>query len=166
MNSTEHKKLKQAFRYWVLGKAEENPEYYKVLKALEFAEKYHTGKRKDGQPEFSHQISICAYLRTIHKYFIDPVSVFIVALLHDTAEDYPESIEHLRVLFPEQFHMIIRISKIRDGKKIPYETYFGEMKECHVCSIVKLADRILNISTMVGVFTIEKQNSYLQDLLE
>lgn len=164
MNSTDFKKLKQSFRYWVLGKAEHDPEYYKVLEALEVAEKYHVGKRKDGQPEFSHQIAICSFLRTIHKYFKDPVSVFIVALLHDTPEDYKESIPEIQQRFPKQAPMTICISKVRNGEKIPYETYFGGMKDCHVCSIVKLADRIANISTMLGVFTLEKQDKYLKDL--
>ncbi len=165
MNSTDYKKLKQSFRYWVLGKAENEPAYYKVLNALRIAEKYHTGLRKDGvTPELNHQITICSYLRTIHKYFVDPVKVFVVALLHDTAEDYAESITEIQNEFPDEFEYIIRISKVRNGGKISYEQYFGEMKECYVCSIVKLADRISNISTMVGVFSYEKQTQYLRDL--
>lgn len=164
MNSTEYKKLKQSFRYWVLGKAENEPKYYKVLKAMNISEKYHNGSRKDGAPEFSHQIAICAYLRTLHKYFINPTMVFIVALLHDTVEDYPESSEEVLAAFPDEYDAIVRISKVRNGTKIPYEQYFGEMKECFVCSIVKLADRIANISTMVGVFSYDKQTQYLQDL--
>lgn len=166
MNSTEFKKLKQSFRYWVLGKAENEPEYYKVLKALEIAEKYHTGKRKGGQPELSHQIAICSYLRTIHKYFIDPVAVFVVALLHDTPEDYKESIPEIQKELPEYAPMTMTMSKVREGKGIPYPVYFGEMTVCPVCSIVKLADRIANVSTMIGVFSIEKQDRYLQDLID
>lgn len=164
MNSTDYKKLKQSFKYWILGKAESNPEYYRVIKALNFGELYHKGNRKDGKPEYSHQIAICSYLRTLHKYFKNPVSVFIVALLHDTAEDYPESIVNIEIEFPEEAEMIKRISKVRNGEKIPYSVYFGEMQECDVCSIVKLGDRIHNLSTMIKVFSYEKQTAYLKDL--
>jgi (p)ppGpp synthase/HD superfamily hydrolase len=164
MTESEYIKQKIAFRYWISGQAEFDSSYYAVLIAMDVAEKYHNGLRKDGSPEFSHQIAICSYLRTLHKYFIDPVSVFIVALLHDTYEDYPESEKELFELFPKQFDMIVRISKIRNGEKIPYSEYFSDMSDCFVVSIVKLADRIANISTMVGVFSTQKQDKYLQDL--
>lgn len=165
MTNTEFKKLKAAFRYWVLGKAENDPSYYDVLTALRIAEKYHVNKRKDGAHEFSHQIAICSYLRTLHKYFRFPALVFVVALLHDTPEDYPESKEEILELLPTAYPYTIRMSKIdENGNKMPYEIYFGRMKECPVCSLVKLADRIANISTMIGVFDHDKQTQYLQDL--
>lgn len=158
-------KLKVSFRYWLLGKADENPDYYRVLEAMEVAEKYHNGKRKDGSPEFSHQITICMYLKTLHKFFKNPVEIFIIALLHDTLEDYEkESKEELLRLFPNEFIYFERISKVRNGIKIPYEQYFGEMRECEICSIVKLADRIANMSTMIGVFSYEKQTEYLEEV--
>lgn len=164
MNNTDHKKLLATFRYWVLGKASENKEYYKVLKALTLAEKYHNGKRKGGDPEFSHQISICSYIRTIHAFLIDAPTVFTVAILHDLYEDYPESYEEIKTMFPDELIYVIRVSKIRKGEKISYDLYFNEMKECHICSVVKLADRIANLSTMVGVFSYDKQTSYILEL--
>ena len=165
MKLEKFKKLKVSFRYWLIGKAEENPDYYRVLDAMEVAEKYHNGKRKDGSPEFTHQIMICMYLKTLHKHFKDPVKVFIVALLHDTLEDYyEESKRELQVKFPEEYEYFVRISKVREGVKIPYEQYFGEMKNCSICSIVKLADRIANISTMIGVFSYDKQTQYLEEV--
>lgn len=165
MKLEKFKKLKVSFRYWLLGKAEENPDYYRVLEAMEVAEKYHNGQRKDGSPEFTHQITICMYLKTIHKYLKDPVKVFIVALLHDTLEDYyEESKRELQAKFPEEYEYFVRISKVREGVKIPYEQYFGEMKNCYICSVVKLADRIANISTMIGVFSYDKQTQYLEEV--
>lgn len=164
MQATDYKKLLQSFRYWVKGKAENDPEYYKVLEAIRIASDYHKGKRKDDSPEFGHQIAICSYLRTIHKLLIDPVKVFIVALLHDTIEDYEESRKLILETFPDEYDMVNRISKIEGGKKLPYDVYFGRMQECHVCSIVKLVDRMANIHTMIGVFDYDKQTQYLKDL--
>ncbi len=51
-------KMKIAIRYWMIGKG-----YYTALKAMDFAEQYHTGTRKDGNHEFSHQISQVNYIR-------------------------------------------------------------------------------------------------------
>ena len=164
MKKTEYKKLLQSLRYWILGVAETKPEYYLVLQALNVAEKYHTGRRKNDEHEFSHQITIISYLKTLHLYFKDPISVFIVAILHDTIEDYPESADEIKLLFEKQFDMIMRISKIRNGIKIPYEQYFSEMQNCEVCSIVKLVDRMANISTMFNAFSLEKQRSYVDEL--
>lgn len=55
-------KMKIAIRYWLIGRG-----YYNALKAMDFAESYHTGVRKDGNHEFSHQISQVNYTRA----FID-----------------------------------------------------------------------------------------------
>ena len=166
MHKTEFKKLLQSLRYWLIGMAEQDPEYYRVLKALRIAESYHNGFRKDGSPEFSHQIAICTFIRTFHKLLKDPVKILIVALLHDTIEDYEESYEEIEREFPNELLLIVRISKVRNGQKIPYKVYFGGMQECEICSIVKLVDRIANISTMIGVFSYEKQTDYLNDLEE
>ena len=107
MKNNDLKKTRAAFRYWLLGMAEHNSDYFKVLKAMTIAEKYHTGKRKDGSHEISHQYMIVLYLKTLYKYFSDPVAVFIVALLHDTYEDYPESAAELMEAFPEYYHLFV-----------------------------------------------------------
>jgi (p)ppGpp synthase/HD superfamily hydrolase len=166
MTDMEYNKLKLSFKYWLLGKAEYDSHYYEVLRALEIGLVYHNGKRKNGAPEFSHQIQMCLYLKTLHKFLIDPVAVFMVAILHDTYEDYPDSHMELKKNFPNYFDYFVRISKIRHGKKISYNQYFGEMKECDVCSIVKLADRISNISTMIDVFSSNKKTEYLGEVHE
>ena len=51
-------KLKVSLKYWLIGK-----KYFTAVKALNFAEKYHIGKRKNGDPEFIHQITIGQLVR-------------------------------------------------------------------------------------------------------
>lgn len=165
MNNTQLSKLRIANRYWLQALALNDPKYYRVLKAINIMERYHTGFRKDGTtPTIIHQYSILSKLKTLHAYMIDPSLVFIVALLHDTYEDYPESAAELEREFPEAFPYIVRISKVRNGVKIGYDQYFDEMQNCPVCSLVKLVDRIHNVSTMVGVFKVEKQMQYLEEV--
>ncbi|MFY0656191.1 MAG: hypothetical protein JXR12_05420 [Neptunomonas phycophila] len=157
--------MRIATRYWLSAKAESDPNYYRVLKAVDLMERYHTGYRKDKvTPNIVHQYSIFSYLKTLHAYMVDPVATFITALLHDTYEDFPESEAELKREFPDEFEYIVRVSKIRNGIKIEYDQYFDEMMNCEVCSLVKAADRIHNVSTMVGVFSSSKQLKYLGEV--
>lgn len=158
------KKVRSAFRHYIIGKAEHDPRYNDVLRMMTLAEKYHDGDRKDGDPEVSHQYVICAYLMTIEKSLKDPVACYVAALGHDLVEDYPESEEEVKSEFPEYHGYIVCLSKERNGEKIPYEIYFDNMAKCPVASIVKLCDRFHNISTMVQPFSREKQIGYLKDL--
>lgn len=158
------KKVRSAFRHYILGKAKYDKRYLEVLKMMSLCEKYHKGERKNGEPEVVHQYVICAYLMTIEDSLADPVACYLAALGHDLYEDYPESEEELREHFEKYFHLFVRLSKERNGESVPYPIYFDEISLCIVCSIVKLCDRVHNISTMVEPFTREKQLRYLKDL--
>lgn len=163
----DYQKIRLSLRNYILGRAKNNPEFFKVIKAMDIAEKYHNGKRKDGKDEVSHQYLIAGYIMTIEENLVNPVATYIVAFLHDTYEDYPdESKDDLELHFPEYLHYIHRISKIRDGQKIEYSQYFDEMSHCPICSVVKAVDRLQNISSMIIPFSQEKQNRYLLDLDE
>ena len=158
-------KIRLSLRNYFLGRSKQDPSFFKVIKSMDIAEKYHNGKRKDGKDEISHQFLIAAYIMTIEDSLIDPIAAYIVAFLHDTYEDYQvESEQDLKEYFSEYLDMIIRISKVRDGVKIQYDEYFSEMALCPVCSIVKAVDRFQNISSMIVPFSTEKQNNYLLDL--
>jgi hypothetical protein len=168
MNEVGFEKLKLTLRHKIQGMAYTNKKYNVVLKAFNLAEKYHNGKRKDGQPEFSHQLMIVAYLLTIEKSLVNAPMVILAALWHDLYEDYydefPEVVDEMKAISEEGFIYSYRLAKVRDGEKISYEQYFKEMTSCIICSIVKLVDRASNISTMVGIFTVEKQTNYLDEL--
>jgi (p)ppGpp synthase/HD superfamily hydrolase len=170
MNNVEFKKLRNTIRSELQGMAKLDKRYYIVLKGFNLADKYHSGKRKDGQPEFSHQLMIVGYLLTIIDSLENAPMVILAALWHDLYEDYHNKCSLLvglmKAISEEGFIYAVRLSKIRDGKKISYEQYFKEMSECIVCSIVKLVDRASNISTMIGVFDFDKQDGYLQDLID
>ena len=170
MNNVEFKKLRNTIRSELHGMAKLDKRYYVVLKGFDLAEQYHNGKRKDGQPEFSHQLMIVGYLLTILDSLENAPMVILAALWHDLYEDYHDKCDKLiglmKAISEEGFIYAVRLSKIRDGVKIPYEQYFKELAECIVCSIVKLVDRASNISTMNGVFDFEKQDGYLLDFID
>lgn len=162
MINQDYKKMKIAIRSWMEGRG-----YYTAIKAMNFAEKYHTGTRKDGQPEFSHQVSQACYARTMEKYMINPEVVLSTIFCHDLAEDYNVSYFELNSLFGEKIaKAVIKMSKVVDGVKINQETYFKNLSECPDSSLAKGFDRVHNLLTMVGGFKKEKQIEYLEETMK
>ena len=162
MNTTEFNKLKVSCRYWLIGKAENDPSFLITLKAFNTFLHFHKGKRKDNVTEEAyHQLNIFSMLRTMCDQLPSPAITLAVALLHDTYEDYPESHELLIREFTDLMPLLIRISKVREGKKLSDAEYYGDMHECAIAAIVKVVDRIHNLSTMAGVFPIVKERKYV-----
>jgi (p)ppGpp synthase/HD superfamily hydrolase len=165
MNSTDFSKLRLVLRTEFSGMARDEPRYYEVLRLMEYGAQVHNGLRKDGRTkEFYHQLSIVAILLTQHLNLLDPVDVYLAALSHDLVEDNPEKEAEIQLKFPNVLPFSMRLSKIRNGVAIPYPVYFGEMAQCPVSSVVKLFDRLHNLSTMKGVFTPEKMLKYVQEV--
>lgn len=155
-------KQKIAIRYWLIGKG-----FYKAVKALDFAESYHTGTRKDGQHEFSHQISQANYCRVFCDLLEYPEETFCVIFLHDIIEDYDVTYEQLRDIFGNIVaEATLKMSKVRNGVKIPNEIYYLGMLNCPIASTCKGFDRVHNMMTMVGGFTPQKQVSYVNETLD
>lgn len=161
------KKMKIAIRYWLLGR-----HYHKAVEAMDFAEGYHNGTRKDGDHEFSHQISQANYMRVFVDLLDYPEETFIVIFLHDILEDYPVKFDEIATKFGQVVaNAVLLITKVRDGIKIPNDHYYGEMTYSNEASnqitcIAKGADRLHNLMTMLGGFTPEKQMSYIEETLD
>jgi (p)ppGpp synthase/HD superfamily hydrolase len=166
MSNSQYHKLRLHLRGWLQGRAEENPSYYLPLKALEFAERYHTGKRKDGvTPEYQHQMEIAQYLRTQARSLLFPAETIAAALLHDVMEDYDIPMEVMVAEFGERIAQAVwKLTKVHCGVKKSMEEYFREIATCPIASAVKGADRVNNLQSMLGVFTIPKQISYAQEV--
>lgn len=82
-------------------------------------------------------------------------------------EDYNIPVDVMNKEFsPEITVIVLKLSKVYQGKKKDLKQYFQENSECPVASIVKGSDRIHNLQNMVGVFSIEKQKSYVKEVEE
>lgn len=149
-------KLHISLRYFLIGKG-----YWKAVEALEFAHKYHKGLRKDGvTPEFQHQIEMAHYVRTLLPHLLFPEETLITVILHDVAEDY--DVEHSTI--GTRFGNIVGRSVWlvdKNGKTI--EAFYEEIAKDAIGSIVKGADRMHNLQSMIGVFTTEKQLKYIAE---
>jgi hypothetical protein len=69
---TPYDKLRISARYWLLGMAEHDKEYFKAYEALEYMLHHHTGLRNGGDPESIHQLRIFHSLRTQHAHLTRP----------------------------------------------------------------------------------------------
>jgi len=161
MITQNYTKQKIAIRAWMEGRG-----FHVAIAAMNFAENYHTGTRKDGKPEFSHQVSQACYARTMERYMLHPEAVLAVIFLHDVMEDYDVSYETLLSMFGKLIaDAVVKMSKVRGGVKIPAETYFRDLATCPIASLGKGFDRVHNLLTMVGGFKPEKQREYLEETM-
>lgn len=145
--------------------------YHNALIALEKGLKYHKGKRKGGDPEFSHQVSIALFAMTLPGITNMELLICII-LLHDVREDYDVSNEELVSWFPDRaFGLQVAFSvenmtkeyrKVRKDDKLVFQA----LGEDEYGSIAKLCDRIHNLQSMAGVFTLAKQKAYIAEVHE
>lgn len=164
MNTTDYEKLKLTIRSQLVGMAAVDARYLLCVRALDYAVCVHTGMRKDNKThEFYHQISLVGFALTQVKNIAQPWLVLAVLILHDTYEDHQELEDELRENFPEIMEYVIRASKIRCGQKLPMDVYIDDVASCQICSVVKLIDRLHNISTMLGVFSLKKLVDYVEE---
>lgn len=159
MNFQDFDKLKTSLRYWLMGR-----DYTKAIKAMEFAMAYHTGTRKNGDPEFIHQLSQVQYARTLEKQLIDPEGTFVTLFLHDVMEDYDVEFHVIDEIFgndiAESVYLMSNCES--DGTKKETERYYRLMADDPRASFGKASDRLHNLSTMIGVFKPEKQMRYCE----
>lgn len=151
-------KSRIALRYWLLGAG-----MIRAAHAMEYAQDLHSGTRKDGYtPEFAHQVAIVSYLRTLGPHLIDAETTYVAGFLHDVREDYNIPDKTLRDLFGNAAaDAVDTMTKTFNGQDRNEDEMFTNIAANPCASIVKLADRIHNLDTMLGVFTAAKAHDYV-----
>ena len=125
-----------------------------IEKAYHFAEKAHTGqKRESGEPYFTH----CCQVANILMDFNLDADTICAGLLHDTVEDTSITLEDLKREFNKEIaHMVQGVTKISDLKcsSTDEETVENWRKMLIAVAedvrviLIKLADRTHNMRTM------------------
>lgn len=130
--------------------------YAKSLTALDEVLTY-KGNRKDGvTPIYVHMLCVADFLRS----FDVSDDLFAIALLHDSTEDkFSTSNQILKTYDLDISRCVQNLDKT--GKT--EQEYYYNISDCPRCSVVKGSDRIHNLQTIVGVFSIEKQKSYIEE---
>lgn len=169
---TKFDKLLISARYWLLGMAENDHDYFKVIEALELGLTHHDGYRNGGDPEFIHQLQIFHYLRTMHKHIRNPKIVYSLVFLHDALEDANQKTkkfitpEEVREQFGEVILAKLRLmSKDILGQKNP-DYSLDAIFEDEDTSVAKGGDRVDNVTSMVGVFKRPRLERYVKETAE
>lgn len=153
-----------ALRYTLLGRR-----FFKAVEAIEFAKQYHTGTRKDGfTPEFQHQVEIALYVLTLPIDDEELLHDLVTAiLLHDVQEDYDVERTIIEQRFGSRVADIVwKLTKTFKGVAKSMEQYFEDILLDIAAVLAKGGDRVHNIQSMVGVFTITKQKNYVWEVEE
>lgn len=135
-----------------------------ALKALSLAEKAHEGVfRKDGiTPYVEHPMQVAAFL---FELGIQDDLILATALLHDVIEDCPDETikQQIFTKFPKEvFEAVLILSK---PKRYDNKVYYGNIQNNPIATLVKLADRAHNLSTLYN-FTEVKKAKYLKETEE
>lgn len=122
-----------------------------VERAFQAAEKAHSEQlRKSGEPYISHPVAVSQILADLGI----GATTIAAALLHDTVEDTPYSLEMVRADFGEEIAMLVdgvtKLDKIKFGDSAQAETVrkmvVAMSKDIRVL-VIKLADRLHNART-------------------
>jgi (p)ppGpp synthase/HD superfamily hydrolase len=156
----DHLKDRTALRFWFYGR-----DYQRAARAMAVAERFHRGTRKDGvTPEFSHQVQIALYLRTLEGALLHPEETFAIAMLHDVREDYDLADDEIRSEFGDFVaDGVDAMTKVFRGQRREATQVFQRIGDHAGASVAKLADRLHNQSGMLGVFSPAKMTRYMDE---
>src|SRR6476469_6123915 len=121
-------------------------------RAYAVADKWHTGQmRKSGDPYITHPLAVTTILADIGM--TEPT--LVAALLHDTVEDTPDTLEALRADFGDEVAVLVdgvtKLDKVQYGDSAQSETIrkmiVAMSKDIRVL-VIKLADRLHNMRTL------------------
>ncbi len=142
-----------------------------IKRAYVFGEKHHSGQmRKSGEPYFSHPMAVADILADL-KLDVDCITV---ALLHDTVEDTPATLEEVEGVFGKDVASMVdgvtKLSKLdyKSAEEHQAENFrkmiFAMAQDIRVI-LVKLADRCHNMRTLDSMKE-TKQRSIAQETLD
>lgn len=138
--------------------------YWNAIEAMEFAARFHTGTRRNGDHEFSHPVEVALQLLESDIYIELPEETIITALLHDLSEDYDIGFDTISLRFGYIVEKALRsVTKTYRGTTFSFDVKMTEAAHCPIGSLVKSSDRLHNIKTMKGAFTHEKALDYIAE---
>ncbi len=126
-------------------------------KAIEFMKQKHSGqKRKQGTPYYTHPLTVAKLLKD--KGFSEVYQ--IAGLFHDLIEDTDSTYEEIIALSNEEVAEAVRLVTKTDGYVM--SEYIGNIKQNEMARIVKIADRIHNLSEAPNA-NLEFQARYIKE---
>ena len=141
-----------------------------IEKAFLWAEKYHSGQlRKDGEPYITHPVAVAKILADLNA---GPATL-AAALLHDTVEDTPLTLEDVKNEFSEEISILVDgVTKIgnlafktsKSQAEYQQKMLIAMAKDIRVV-LIKIADRLHNMRT-ISSLPKNRQKAIAKETLE
>lgn len=130
-------------------------------KALSFAKEKHEGQtRKGGSiPYIYHPLMVAYHAISLG---LDKDAMVSAALLHDVCEDCGVAVEDLPV--DEVVKEAVKL--LTKTKAKPQGMYYADIAENEVAILIKILDRINNVSDMAKEFSTQKMKRYIANTEE
>ncbi len=142
-----------------------------VIRAYHYARVMHEGqKRRSGEDYITHPVAVATNLASLGL----GTATLLAALLHDTVEDTPSTLDDIREGFGEEVALLVdgvtKLDRIQTESK--QEQQAETLRKMVVAMardirvlVVKLADRLHNMQT-IGVMPRDKQKRISQETLD
>lgn len=130
--------------------------------ALNLAKIYHNKHyRSSWEPYLSHVIDVTIEL--LNRWIRDS-DILSSALLHDIVEEWGNDIDfeklHKLWIWDNTIEIVRLLTKEKDYDK---DEYYNRIKNNEISCLVKLSDRLHNLSTMTGSFNTKRVIKYLKE---
>lgn len=140
-----------------------------LKKATEFATRKHNGQFRSGTtiPYITHALSVQKLIKNnFEKQGLDLTFAQTVGLLHDTIEDTDTTYEEIATTFSKEIADAV-LSLTKNDTLSHYESLVDSLQRISLLreevAIVKICDRIDNISCLNPKWNKEKSLDYLKD---
>jgi guanosine-3',5'-bis(diphosphate) 3'-pyrophosphohydrolase len=150
---------------------ESRAELREVIRAYHYARAMHEGqKRRSGEDYITHPVAVATNLAALGL----GTATLLAALLHDTVEDTPATLEDIREGFGEEVALLVdgvtKLDRIHAESK--QEQQAETLRKMVVAMardirvlVIKLADRLHNMQT-IGAMPRDKQKRIAQETLD
>jgi len=150
---------------------ESRAELREVIRAFHYARAMHEGqKRRSGEDYITHPVAVATKLASLGL----GTATLLAALLHDTVEDTPATLEDIREGFGDEVALLVdgvtKLDRIQAESK--QEQQAETLRKMVVAMardirvlVVKLADRLHNMQT-IGAMPRDKQKRIAQETLD
>lgn len=136
-----------------------------TLLALPLMKNYHAGQTRKGQekiPYIYHPLLMACHACALG---LGEDELIASMLLHDVCEDCGITPAELPVSETVQTTVGLLTYKRLEGEtwKTAHDRYYTAIAESRLATIIKIIDRLNNISTMMGSFTKDRMKSYIDE---
>ncbi len=150
---------------------ESRAELREVIRAYHYARAMHEGqKRRSGEDYITHPVAVATNLASLGL----GTATLLAALLHDTVEDTPATLEDIREGFGDEVALLVdgvtKLDRIQSESKQEQQAetlrkmVVSMARDIRVL-VIKLADRLHNMQT-IGAMPRDKQKRIAQETLD